>query len=287
MSDELARMAAALEALTARLSPPAPPAADPASGHWFVWAGGRLAAAPVPRLTPLALYQGVEGQRDALFENVRRHASGLPAHDVLLWGARGMGKSSLVRAVVAQLLADGHDLALVQVARDEMQGLGADLARLFAVLGEVERPFLLFLDDLAFDQSGAEVHGLRALLDGGVQARPETVRLAVTSNRRHLLPMRLAALEAEDASPRDSRDDQLALADRFGLKLGFHACDQEAYLAMCTGYGAAYGLAIDPAAALAWAAGRGARSGRVAWQFIVETAGAQGKRLPPLPPATA
>lgn len=284
MTQDLARIATALEALAARLAPPAPSPADPAAGHWFVWAGGRLAAAPVPRLTPLALYKGVESQRDALLENARRHAGGLPAHDVLLWGSRGMGKSSLVRAVVAQLLADGQDIALVQVARDEMQALAADMARLFGVLAEVQRPFLLFLDDLAFDHSGAEVHGLRALLDGGVQARPETVRLAVTSNRRNLLPQRLASADAEDASPRDSRDDQLALADRFGLKLGFHACDQQAYLDMCAGYGAAYGLDIDPAAALAWAAGRGARSGRVAWQFIVETAGAQGKRLPSLPP---
>jgi len=276
---ELARIAASLEALTASLAPARPPVVDPSAGDWFVWSDNRLAVAPVPRLTPLPFYHGVDAQRTALLENARRHAAGLPSHDVLLWGARGMGKSSLVRAVHAQLLADGEDIALVQVARAEMQGLGSDLARLFEVLAPVSRPFLLFLDDLAFDQSGAEVHALRALLDGGVQARPETVRLAVTSNRRNLLPQRLASLDAEDASPRDSRDDQLALADRFGLRLGFHGCDQATYLAMVQGYARAYGLAADPAAALTWAAGRGARSGRVAWQFIVEIAGAQGVKL--------
>ena len=283
MTDDIARIASALEALATALAPPPPPAADPACGHWFVWSRNTLSAAPVPKLTPLTLYQGVDSQKTALLENAHRHARGLPAHDVLLWGARGMGKSSLVRAVQARILAEGHDMALVQVARDEMHSLGADLARLFDELAGVPRPFLLFLDDLAFDQSGAEVHALRALLDGGVQARPDTVRLVVTSNRRNLLPARLASADAEDASPRDSRDDQLALADRFGLKLGFHACDQNDYLAMVMAYGRAHGLEVNAAEALTWAAGRGARSGRVAWQFIVEIAGAQGKRLSDLP----
>jgi predicted AAA+ superfamily ATPase len=275
MTDDLARIAAALEALAAALAPTRPAPADPALGHWFVWSEGRLAAAPVPRVAALALYKGVDAQRDALFENSRRHARGLPAHDVLLWGSRGMGKSSLVRAVHGALLAAGEDVALVQVARSDVAGL----AGLFARLAGVERRFMVFLDDLAFDGSSAEVHALRALLDGGVEARPEGVRLAVTSNRRHLLPGQMASQDADDPNPRDTRDDHLALADRFGLRLGFHACDQETYLAICAGYAAAHGLACTPQAALSWAAGRGARSGRVAWQFIVETAGAQGRPL--------
>ncbi|WP_439534620.1 DUF815 domain-containing protein [Polymorphobacter sp.] len=272
MTDDIARIASALEALAARLAPPLPPPADPRTGPWFVWSQGRLAAAPAPRVSALALYRGVDAQREALLENARRHAHGLPAHDVLLWGSRGMGKSSLVRAVHGALLAEGEDVALIQVARSDVAGL----AGLFGALAGVSRRFTVFLDDLAFDGSSAEVHALRALLDGGVEARPEGVRLAVTSNRRHLLPGQMATTDADDPNPRDTRDDHLALADRFGLRLGFHACDQETYLAICAAYAEAHGLAFDRQAALAWAAGRGARSGRVAWQFTVETAGAQG-----------
>jgi predicted AAA+ superfamily ATPase len=277
MTDDLARIATALESLASALAPARTAPANPAEGHWFVWSEGALAEAPVPRVAALSLYKGVDAQRDALFENSRRHAHGLPAHDVLLWGSRGMGKSSLVRAVHGALLAEGEDVALVQVARSDVAGL----AGLFARLAGVKRRFMVFLDDLAFDGSSAEVHALRALLDGGVEARPEGVRLAVTSNRRHLLPGQMASQDADDPNPRDTRDDHLALADRFGLRLGFHACDQETYLAICAGYAAAHGLAYEPQAALTWAAGRGARSGRVAWQFIVETAGAQGRLLTP------
>jgi predicted AAA+ superfamily ATPase len=276
MTDDLTRIATALEALAAALAPQRPPVADARHGHWFVWSQGRLATAPAPRVSGLSLYKGVDAQRDALLENSRRHAHGLPAHDVLLWGSRGMGKSSLVRAVHGALLTDGEDVALIQVARSDVAGL----AGLFAALSGIERRFTVFLDDLAFDGSSAEVHALRALLDGGVEARPEGVRLAVTSNRRHLLPGQMAGADADDPNPRDTRDDHLALADRFGLRLGFHACDQETYLAICAGYAAAYGLAYDPQAALTWAAGRGARSGRVAWQFTVESAGEQGISLP-------
>ena len=270
MTDPVLRIAAALE----RLSPP-PAAADPASGHWFVWSARGLESVPPPRVTPLARYAGVDAQRDQLFETVRRHAAGLPAHDVLLWGARGMGKSSLVRAVHAALVAAGADLALVQVAQPDL----ATLPQLFARLGHVARPFLVFLDDLSLDGDDGQVHALRSLLDGGVMARPDRVRLAVTSNRRHLVPRSLAENDADAINPRDVADDRLALADRFGLRLGFHACDQDTYLAICRGYAEAYGLSFDPAAALAWAAGRGARSGRVAWQFTVETAGAAGIQL--------
>lgn len=264
----LIRIADALE----RLSPP-PLTASPASGHWFVWDARGLEAVPPPRALPLALYAGVDDQKAALHENARRHAAGLPAHDVLLWGARGMGKSSLTRAVHAAVLADGHDLALIQVGQPDL----ASLPRLFGALGGIDRRFTVFLDDLALDGDGGEVHALRSLLDGGVMARPDSVRLVVTSNRRNLVPQSMA--ENDAVSARDVLDDRLALADRFGLKLGFHVCDQPTYLAICEGYARAFGLPFAAEAALAFATARGARSGRVAWQFTVETAGAAGMKL--------
>jgi hypothetical protein len=271
----LARIADALE----RLSPAPGPAVDPGKGHWFGWDGAGLAALPPARNTPLALYQGVRTQAHDLLENGRRHALRLPAHDGLLWGARGMGKSSLVRSVVAELIGTGqdggHDLALVQVMLPALPSLPL----LFRQLAGVDRPFLLFLDDVSLGADAGEVHALRSLLDGGIQARPDHVRLIVTSNRRHLVPRSSHENEADAINPRDVADDHLALADRFGLRLGFHPCDQAQYLAMCSAYAAAHGLAFDPAAALAWAMGRGARSGRVAWQFTVEQAGAQGIHL--------
>ncbi len=267
----LERIAAALE----RRSPPSAAAADAGHGQWFGWTETGLAALPPARTTPLALYQGVAVQAATLLENSRRHAMGLPAHDVLLWGARGMGKSSLARSVVADLHAKGHDLALVQVMLPAL----ASLPALFAALATTGRPFLVFLDDVSLGADAAEVHALRSLLDGGVQARPDHVRLIVTSNRRHLVPRRLAENEGDAINPRDVADDHLALADRFGLRLGFHPCDQDAYLAMCAAYARHHGLAFDPPAALAWAVARGARSGRVAWQFTVEQAGAQGVKL--------
>ena len=269
------RIAAALE----RLAPP--PAqhvelpADPGTGNWFSWDGAGLAALLPARTTPLGLYHGVAAQAAQLHENSSRHARRLPAHDVLLWGARGMGKSSLARSVVADLLQAGHDIALVQVMLPAL----ASLPALFRTLGGAGRPYLIFLDDVSLGADAAEVHALRSLLDGGVQARPDHVRLIVTSNRRHLVPRSLSENETDAINPRDAADDHLALADRFGLRLGFHACDQDDYLAICAGYAGAYGLAFDPAAALAWSAGRGARSGRVAWQFTVEQAGLQGKML--------
>lgn len=268
--DTLERIAAALE----RLSPP-PVSADPAAGHWFVWSAAGLAAVPTPRLTALELYAGIETQAAQLHENVRRHAAGLPAHDVLLWGARGMGKSSLVRSVHGDLIAAGHDLALVQVAQPDL----ASLPQLFSRLAATPRRFTVFLDDLSLDGDDGQVHALRSLLDGGVMARPDHVRLAVTSNRRNLVPSSFAGSEADAVNARDVTDDRLALADRFGLRLGFHVCDQPTYLVICEHYARAYALPFDPAAALAWAAGRGARSGRVAWQFTVEIAGQAGRRL--------
>jgi predicted AAA+ superfamily ATPase len=269
-TDPLLRIASALE----RLSPP-PVATDPTSGNWFVWSARGLEGVPPPRSNALALYAGVDAQKATLFENTRRHAAGLPAHDVLLWGARGMGKSSLVRAVHGALIADGQDIALVQVAQPDL----ACLPLLFSSLATTRRRFTIFLDDLSLDGDGGQVHALRSLLDGGVMARPDHLRLAVTSNRRNLVPRSMSEADADAVNPRDVTDDKLALADRFGLRLGFHACDQDVYLAICENYARAFGLAFEPQAALTWAAGRGARSGRVAWQFTVETAGAAGVHI--------
>ena len=269
IADALARLEGALD----RLAPPPPPAADPRAGDSFVWSGDRLRAVTSGPVQPLGRFAGVDAQRDALLENSRRHVRGLPAHDVLLWGARGMGKSSLVKAVVAALRCEGHDLALIQVARDDV----ATLPALFDTLAAADRRALIFADDLSFEADETQYKALRSVLDGGIAARPETVRLVVTSNRRHLVPR--AHADADAVNPRDVLDDRLALADRFGLSLGFHNCDQDTYLAIVAGYAAAHGLTAESHAALAWATGRGHRSGRVAWQFIEELAGAVGVRL--------
>ena len=270
MNEELlARIADALD----RLAPPPGGAADLVHGDAFVWTAGGLRAVTAAPAQPLERFVGVDAQRDALHENSRRHALGLPAHDVLLWGSRGMGKSSLVKAVASALRAEGHDLALIQVARDDI----ATLPALFDALAKSSRRALIFADDLSFEADETQYKALRSVLDGGIAARPANARLVVTSNRRHLIPR--AHSEADAVNPRDVLDDRLALADRFGLSLGFHNADQEQYLAIVAGYAAAHGLAADPHAALAWAVQRGHRSGRVAWQFIEELAGASGKRL--------
>lgn len=239
----------------------------------FVWAHHSLRAVRPSRAQPLDCFRGVEPQKAALLENCRRLASGLPAHDVLLWGSRGMGKSSLVKAVHATLNAQGSTLGLVQVARDDIASLGD----LFARLGDQSLPMLVFADDLSFEADEHQYKALRSVLEGGIEARPENVRVIVTSNRRHLVAREHAEAEAANAiNARDVLDDRLALADRFGLSLGFHNCDQPTYLAIVAGYAATYGLRADPAAALEWAMTRGSRSGRVAWQFIQEIAGHDG-----------
>ena len=269
VTDPLARIADALE----RLAPPPAPPVDSAVHDSFVWRGDALHPVVAARAQPLARFAGIDVQRDTLRENSRRHAAGLPAHDVLLWGARGMGKSSLVHAVVADLRSAGHDLALVQVGRDDIASLG----RLFEAWSTPRR-MLVFADDLSFEADETQYKALRSVLDGGIAARPDGVRLVVTSNRRHLVP-RLHGDDDAAVNPRDVLDDRLALADRFGLSLGFHNCDQPTYLAIVAGYAMAHGLGFDERAALAWAAGRGHRSGRVAWQYTQEVAGAAGVQL--------
>ena len=254
---------------------------DQATTDWtsapaYVWEGTH--ARPVARLEAprLELLRGIERQKAAAAENVLRHARGHAAHDMLLWGARGMGKSALVRsAVLAAQDAEPGRIALLQVATDAVGSLSA----LFSALGAVERRFVVFIDDLGFAPGDAMgPRHLRSWLDGGVEARPDNVRLAVTSNRRAILH-REAGEQGDPLNPRDALDDQLALADRFGLSLGFHACSQDEYLAIVRGYAEEHALAWDEAEALEWAKRRGARSGRVAWHFITELAGRAGQAL--------
>ena len=264
--DPLTRIAAALE----RLSPVPPPAADPLAHPAYAWREGRLLAIATAAL-PLDRLLGLDRQRDVLLANLTRLAQGHAAHDVLLWGARGSGKSALAKATVAEVQARHPALALV------VAGELADLPGLFAALADVPRPVAVFVDDVGVEVA-ADARALRSLLEGGAEPRPATVRLLVTANRRHLQP-RNHAEEANAINPRDAVDDQLALADRFGLSLGFHALDQEGYLAIVRGYADAYGLAVDPAEAVEWAARRGSRSGRVAWQFVVEVAGRAGRAV--------
>ena len=301
VTDPLLRIADALD----RIAPPPPPAADLAGGDTFVFDRSALRAVVAPPAQPLARFVAVDAQRDALLANLHRHAAGAAAHDVLLWGARGMGKSSLVRSVHAAIVAGGTDssgaaggtdsrgaaggtdsrgtaggtgLALVQVARDDLAALPA----LFRTLAVSTRRFVVYADDVSFEADERQYKALRSVLDGGIEARPDNVRLVVTSNRRHLVAREHADTEAASAvNARDVLDDRLALADRFGLSLGFHNADQASYLAMVAGYAAAHGLAFTDADALAWAAARGHRSGRVAWQFATELAGRVGYPIRP------
>ena len=270
--DPLERIAAALE----RLAPPTPPATDWDAHPGYVWDHAGVRSVPRIEAPPLALLKGIDAQKAAVVGNVARLADGAAAHDMLLWGARGMGKSALLRAAVAAAQAERPGaLALVQAAPDAL----ASLPALFAALRTSERRFLVFLDDLGFESGDAlEARHLRSWLEGGVEARPANVRLAVTSNRRAILERHLSEQD-DPINPRDAIDDKLALADRFGLSVGFHACSQDDYLAIVGGYAADLGLAWDAADALEWSKRRGSRSGRVAWQYVTELAGRAGKPL--------
>ncbi len=267
MTDPLLRIAAALE----RLSPPPPPAADPLAHRAYGWDGAVLSAARGFRPLPIDRLVGIEAQRDALTANLDRLAKGAAAHDVLLWGARGTGKSALVKAAVGQVQADGGNLALVEASA----GALAKLPALFALLADMPRAFVVFVDDLGFD-APADGRALRSLLEGGAEGRPPNVRLIVTANRRHLVPRDLKEQDSA-INPRDGIDDALALADRFGLSLGFHVVDQDHYVAIVERYCDAYSLPFDAQDAIGWATKRGSRSGRVAWQYVTDLAGRHGK----------
>jgi uncharacterized protein len=268
--DALERIAAALE----RLAPPPVAPTNWLAAPAYVWEGERARAVPVLDALPLGTLHGIDAQKIALRNNCARLASGAAAHDALLWGARGMGKSALVRACVADVQRDTpHALALVQLAPGTLPTFPA----LIAELAGANRAFLLFIDDLGFGADGrAEMLALRSLLEGGIAPRPPHIRLVVTANRRGIV-------ERQDTSgaihERDERDDALALADRFGLSLGFHPADKDTFLAILEGYTAPLGLAFDPAEAMAFAIQRGNRSGRTALQFATELAGRAGVRL--------
>lgn len=265
--DLLARIAQALE----RIAPPPALSADLAAHPAYVWDGHAIHAVEAFAPVDYDLLTGIDAQKGALLENSRRHALGHAAHDVLLWGARGTGKSAVVASVVGQLQGEGQDIALLQCAIDEL----ASLPRLFSLLRATDRAFILFLDDLGFDEGVGDARSLRSLLQGGTAARPANVRLYVTSNRRHIVPRNLSEQD-DPINPRDVVDDKMALSDRFGLSLGFHAMDQDAYVAIVTGYAEKLGLKFDPLEAIQWSTQRGSRSGRVAWQYVVELAGRNG-----------
>ena len=279
MSPEvLERIAAALE----RLSPPPSSAPDFADADAFVWHVSPDRLEPVRQVArvELDLLIGVNRARAILLENTLQFAGGLPANNALLWGARGMGKSSLVKAVHAEVLRRGLPLKLVEVQREDLPSIG----RLLNLLRRSDVRFLLFCDDLSFSHDDEHYKSLKAVLDGGIEGRPENVLFYATSNRRHLMPRDMIDNERSTAiNPGEAVEEKVSLSDRFGLWLGFHPCDQDEYLAMVRGYCDAYGVEISDeelrAQAIEWQTTRGGRSGRVAWQFFTDLAGRKGVAL--------
>ena len=275
----LSRIAAALE----RLAPPPPAPFDAGAADAFVWQPDPPALQPVAKVNavPLALLQGIGPQIDVLRANTGRFAAGLPANNALLWGARGMGKSSLVKAVHAAINeAAPHTLKLVEIHREDISSLPVLLNLL---RGRPEK-FLMFCDDLSFDAGDSDYKSLKAVLEGGVEGRPANVLLYATSNRRHLMAREMIENETSTAiNPGEAVEEKVSLSDRFGLWLGFHHCDQDTFFAMVEGYAGAMRLPIGRAelraAAREWQVTRGARSGRVAWQFIQDLAGRLGVQL--------
>ena len=270
LSNQLERVIAALERMGGAVARPIDWRGHPA----YVWNGVQPRPVADIDAPALDLIHGVDAQKDKVVANVARLARGAAAHDMLLWGARGMGKSALLRAAVRHAREEqGSDLALVQVSPEALSTLSA----LFTVLREVERPFLVFIDDLGFEEGDtAGPRALRSWLEGGVEARPRNVRLAVTANRRAIVSRHMSEQD-DPINPRDAVDDQLALADRFGLSIGFHTCSQDDYLGIIRGYAEAYGLAWEEGDALEWSKRRGGRSGRIASHYITELAGRAGK----------
>ena len=289
LTSRLDRIVAALE----RLAPPGPKPVDLNAADAFIWRADTSTLQPVPTVNrvPLALLKGIDGATQQLLDNTLRFAEGFPANNALLWGARGMGKSSTVKAVHAEVerrLAEKRKkesavpaLKLVEIHREDIDSLPACLG----VLKESKHGFIVFCDDLSFDHDDASYKSLKAVLEGGIEGRPANVIFYATSNRRHLMPRDMIDNERSTAiNPGEAVEEKVSLSDRFGLWLGFYNCSQDQYLAMVRGYADHYGLGVKEAElvrdALEWSITRGGRSGRVAWQFIQDLAGRLGKRLP-------
>ena len=290
MTDDFARIEAILERIARALENPAGEAQSGKTPEFadfdgFVWEPSVPELLPVREIAalPLDLLKGIDHAREVLLENTRRFATGLPANNALLWGARGMGKSSLVKAVHAEVnrhLPPEHRIGLIEIHREDIDTLPLLLRR----LRRYERRFLLFCDDLSFDREDTSYKSLKAALEGGIEGRPATVLFYATSNRRHMMPRDMMENERSTAiNPSEAVEEKVSLSDRFGLWLGFHHCAQEEFLAMVFGYADHFGLRLRREQlrerAIAWAAGRGARSGRVAWQFIQDLAGELGHPL--------
>jgi predicted AAA+ superfamily ATPase len=281
LEEKLDRLIAAV----ARLAPREAPAADIRAADCFVWAADPGYLEPVHRVNrvDIGLIRGVDRVRDILVDNTERFAAGLPANNVLLWGARGMGKSSLVKAVHASVNGTrkgGDPLKLIEIHREDID----TLPKLMGILKTSPWRFILFCDDLSFDHDDTSYKSLKAALEGGVEGRPANVIFYATSNRRHLLPRDMIDNERSTAiNPSEAVEEKVSLSDRFGLWLGFHKCSQDEYLEMIEGYVRYHGLKIAPDAlradALEWATTRGSRSGRVAWQFTQDLAGRLGQPL--------
>ncbi|NNE89570.1 MAG: ATP-binding protein [Silicimonas sp.] len=278
MSDPTERIAQALE----RMSPAPLEAPDFDSADAFVWHSGPDRLDPVAEVNRIdvGLLVGINRSRDTLLENTLQFARGLPANNALLWGARGMGKSSLVKAIHAQVLARGETIKIVEIQREDLPSVG----RLLNLLRASKARFLLFCDDLSFSHDDQHYKSLKAVLDGGIEGRPDNVVFYATSNRRHLMPRDMIENERSSAiSPSEAVEEKVSLSDRFGLWLGFHPCTQDEYLQMIRGYCTAYGVEIDEdtlhAEAIEWQATRGSRSGRVAWQYFTDLAGRKGVSL--------
>jgi predicted AAA+ superfamily ATPase len=275
----LTRIADALE----RLAPPAPQSIDLSAADAYVWhaEGQRLTAVTEVSRVDLDLLAGIARQRDLLLENTRRFAAGLPANNALLWGARGMGKSSLVKAIHEAVNAENAEkLVLVEIHREDLGSLPVLLHGLRAS----RRRVVLFCDDLSFDGGDASYKSLKAVLEGGIEGRPANVIFYATSNRRHLLSRDMIENERSTAiNPGEAVEEKVSLSDRFGLWLGFHACDQDTFFAMVEGYADSFRLELSRddlhARANEWSITRGSRSGRVAWQFIQDLAGTLGRKL--------
>ena len=278
----LNRIAAALE----RLSPALAPALDFKVADAFIWQADGHKLTPVPRVNrmDLALLKGIDRMRDTLIENTERFAKGLPANNALLWGSRGAGKSSIVKAVHAHVNREmggpPGPLALVEIHREDIPSLPA----LLTMIRDSSRRFIVFCDDLSFDGQDAAYKSLKAVLDGGIEGRPENVVFYATSNRRHLMPRDMIENERSTAiNPSEAVEEKVSLSDRFGLWLGFHNADQDTFFSMIEGYCEFYGLDLPKdelrKRAVEWSITRGSRSGRVAWQFIQEIAGELGKKL--------